>query len=183
MHVIAGKAICFGEALRPAFKKYARQIIDNAKTLAEALLAGGLQLVSGGTDNHLMLVDVTPLGIGGKLAEQALDRCGITVNKNMIPFDERKPIDPSGIRIGTPALTTRGMGTDEMRTIGGWMLAALRAPNDEAALERIRGEIRSLCQQFPVPAAALRIDNTLPQRHRDHSAECRICRMIRSNLH
>ncbi len=110
MHVIAGKAVCFGEALRPEFKQYAQQVIDNAQALAEALLAGGLQLVSGGTDNHLMLVDVTPLGIGGKTAETALDACGITVNKNMIPFDQRKPMDPSGIRIGTPALTTRGMG-------------------------------------------------------------------------
>jgi glycine hydroxymethyltransferase len=155
MHIIAGKAICFAEAMRPEFKKYARQIIDNAKALAEALLAGGLKLVSGGTDNHLLLVDVTPLGIGGKLAEQALDRCGITINKNMIPFDERKPVDPSGIRVGTPALTTRGMGTDEMRTIGKWILEALRAPEDEAVLNRIRNEIRTLCQQFPVPAAAL----------------------------
>jgi glycine hydroxymethyltransferase len=155
MHIIAGKAICFGEALRPEFKTYARQIIDNAKTLAETLLAGGLKLVSGGTDNHLLLVDVTPLGIGGKLAEQTLDRCGITVNKNMIPYDERKPVDPSGIRIGTPALTTRGMKTDQMRTIGGWILRALRAPEDESTLNNIRGEIRDLCQQFPVPAAAL----------------------------
>lgn len=155
MHIIAGKAICFGEALRPEFKTYARQIIDNAKALAEVLLAGGLKLVSGGTDNHLLLVDVTPLGIGGKLAEQTLDRCGITVNKNMIPYDERKPVDPSGIRVGTPALTTRGMKTDQMRQIGSWMLSALRSPNDEVALNRIRGEIRELCQQFPVPAAAL----------------------------
>ncbi len=156
MHIIAGKAICFSEAMRPEFKTYARRIIENAKTLADVLLAGGLKLVSGGTDNHLMLADVTPLGIGGKLAEESLDRCGITVNKNMIPFDERKPVDPSGIRIGTPALTTRGMGPDEMRTIGAWMLAALRAPNDPATLERIRSEIRQLCAQFPVPAAALR---------------------------
>jgi glycine hydroxymethyltransferase len=155
MHIIAGKAICFAEAMRPEFKKYARQIIDNAKTLAETLLSGGLKLVSGGTDNHLMLVDVTSLGIGGKLAEQALDRCGITINKNMIPFDERKPVDPSGIRVGTPALTTRGMGTDEMRTIGKWMLEALRAPQDEMVLKRISSEIRTLCQHFPVPAAAL----------------------------
>ena len=102
-----------------------------------------------------MLVDVTPLGIGGKLAEQALDRCGITVNKNMIPYDERKPVDPSGIRVGTPALTTRGMKTEQMRTIGAWMLAALRAPDDEAALQKIRSEIQDLCQDFPVPAAAL----------------------------
>jgi glycine hydroxymethyltransferase len=154
MHIIAGKAVCFGEALRPEFKRYARQIIENAKTLAESLLAGGLKLVSGGTDNHLLLVDVTPLGIGGKLAEQTLDRCGITVNKNMIPYDQRKPVDPSGIRVGTPALTTRGMGSDEMCRIGLWMLAALRAPNDESVFNRIRGEIRALCKQFPVPAAA-----------------------------
>jgi glycine hydroxymethyltransferase len=155
MHIIAGKAICFAEAMRPEFKKYARQIIDNSKVLAEMLLAGGLKLVSGGTDNHLLLVDVTPLGIGGKLAEQALDRCGITVNKNMIPFDERKPVDPSGIRVGTPALTTRGMGTSEMRTIGKWILEALRSPEDTSVLSRISAEIRTLCQQFPVPAAAL----------------------------
>jgi glycine hydroxymethyltransferase len=156
MHIIAGKAICFAEAMRPEFKKYGQQVIDNAKALAEVLLAGGLKLVSGGTDNHLLLVDVTPLGIGGKVAEQALDHCGITINKNMIPFDERKPVDPSGIRVGTPALTTRGMGTSEMRTIGKWMLEALRAPEDEAVLKRISNEIRTLCQQFPVPAAALK---------------------------
>src|SRR5262249_8943056 len=142
MHIIAGKAICFGEALRPEFKTYARQIIDNAKVLAETLLAGGLKLVSSGTDNHLMLADVTPLNIGGKLAEEVLDRCGITINKNMIPYDERKPVDPSGIRIGTPALTTRGMGTSEMKQIGKWMLEALRAPEDEKVLTRIRNEIR-----------------------------------------
>jgi glycine hydroxymethyltransferase len=156
MHVIAGKAICFGEALRPEFKKYAQQIIDNAKALAETLIAGGLKLVSGGTDNHLMLADVTPLGIGGKLAEEALDRCGITINKNMIPYDERKPVDPSGIRLGTPALTTRGMGVAEMRTVGNWIIEALRAPNDDKTLTRIRNEIATLCKQFPVPAAALK---------------------------
>jgi len=156
MHIIAGKAICFGEAMQPEFKKYAQRIIENAKALADVLLSGGLKLVSGGTDNHLLLVDVTPLGIGGKVAEEALDRCGITINKNMIPFDERKPVDPSGIRIGTPALTTRGMGTGEMRQIGGWMLAALRTPGDDAVLKRIRGDIHALCQQFPVPAAALK---------------------------
>jgi glycine hydroxymethyltransferase len=155
MHIIAGKAICFGEALRPEFKQYAQRILDNAKSLAETLLAGGLKLVSGGTDNHLLLVDVTPLAIGGKLAETALDRCGITINKNMIPYDERKPVDPSGIRLGTPALTTRGMGPSEMGSVGKWILEALRAPEDEAVLARIRGQIRELCRQFPVPAAAL----------------------------
>ncbi|MGD0382679.1 MAG: serine hydroxymethyltransferase, partial [Thermoguttaceae bacterium] len=151
MHVIAGKAVCFGEALAPAFKQYARQIVDNAKTLADTLLSGGLRLVSGGTDNHLMLVDVTVLGLGGKQAEASLDRCGITINKNMIPFDQRKPMDPSGIRIGTPALTTRGMGTAEMRTIGGWFLQVLKAPDDESLHARIRGEVKNLCKQFPVP--------------------------------
>ena len=155
MHVIAGKAICFGEALQPEFKAYAQAIIDNASALAEVLVAGGLQLVSGGTDNHLMLVDVTPLGIGGRTGEEALGACGITVNKNMIPFDQRKPLDPSGIRVGTPALTTRGMGSDEMRRIGRWMLSALQNPADEGLHSRIRGEVSELCHQFPVPAAAL----------------------------
>ena len=155
MHVIAGKAICFGEAMRPEFKEYSQQVIDNAKTLAETLRVGGLAIVSGGTDNHLLCVDVTPLGIGGKQAEATLEACGITVNKNMIPFDQRRPMDPSGIRIGTPALTTRGMGTGEMQTIGGWMLDALRSPDDAAVQERLRGEICALCRQFPVPAAAM----------------------------
>ena len=111
MHVIAGKAVCFGEALTPAYHQYIRQVVENAKTLADVLLAGGVKLVSGGTDNHLILADVTPLGTTGGQAEKALERCGITINKNMIPFDQRKPMDPSGVRIGTPALTTRGMGT------------------------------------------------------------------------
>lgn len=151
MHVIAGKAVCFGEALKPEFKAYGRAIIANAKALAEVLLSGGLKLVSGGTDNHLVLVDVTPLSTGGKLATKVLEHCGITVNMNMIPFDQRKPLDPSGIRIGTPALTTRGMGPSEMEQIGRWMLAALKSPTDTALQHRIRGEVRSLCSHFPVP--------------------------------
>jgi glycine hydroxymethyltransferase len=151
MHVIAAKAICFREASQPAFQEYARQVIANAKALAEVLLQGGLALVSGGTDNHLLLVDVTPLGLGGRLAEDTLDRCGITVNKNMIPFDQRKPIDPSGIRVGTPAITTRGLGKVEMECIGQWMLQALRSPGDETVLTRVRGQVRELCRQFPVP--------------------------------
>lgn len=155
MHIIAGKAICLREAMQPEFKAYAQQIIDNARALAEVLSSGGLRLISGGTDNHLMLVDVTAIGITGKIAEEALDRCGITVNKNMIPFDERKPLDPSGIRIGTPALTTRGMKLDEMRRIGAWMLEILRCPEDASSTERIRGEVRELCGNFPVPAAAI----------------------------
>ena len=153
MHVIAGKAVAFAEALRPDFKAYGRRVIDNARALAATLAAGGVKLVSGGTDNHLMLVDVTPLSIGGKLAEATLDRCGITCNKNMIPYDERKPMDPSGIRLGTPALTTRGMGTDEMRAIAAWILRALRSPDDAGLVETIRREVAELAEQFPVPAA------------------------------
>jgi glycine hydroxymethyltransferase len=153
MHVIAGKAICFGEALRPEFKRYAQKIIDNAKALADGLLAGGVRLVSGGTDNHLLLLDVTTLGLGGKQAETVMGSCGITVNKNMIPFDERKPMDPSGVRIGTPALTTRGMGVAEMKRIADWMLSALKAPDDARLHTRILGEVFDVCQQFPVPAA------------------------------
>jgi len=155
MHVIAGKAVCFGEALRPEFKVYAQQVLDNAQVLAETLASGGLKLVSGGTENHLMLVDVTPLGVGGKVAEEALGHCHITVNKNMIPYDQRKPVDPSGVRIGTPALTSRGMGEDEMRSVGRWILEALRGADDAAVQERIRNEVSTLCESFPVPAAAL----------------------------
>jgi glycine hydroxymethyltransferase len=155
MHAVAGKAICFAEAMQPEFKAYAQCIIDNAQALAEVLASGGLRLVSGGTDNHLVLVDVTPLGIGGKQAEAVLEQCGITVNKNLIPFDERRPMDPSGIRIGTPALTTRGMGPEEMRSIGAWMLQSLKAPEDQALQQRIREDVEKLCEQFPVPAAVL----------------------------
>ncbi|MEN6449062.1 MAG: serine hydroxymethyltransferase [Thermoguttaceae bacterium] len=154
MHVIAAKAVCFGEALTPAYREYIRQVMENAKTLAEVLLAGGVKLVSGGTDNHLILADVTPLGTTGGQAEKALERCGITINKNMIPFDQRKPMDPSGVRIGTPALTTRGMKADEMRRIGGWILEVLRAPDDEELGKRIRGQVLDLCKQFPVPGDA-----------------------------
>ncbi|MEE8452804.1 MAG: serine hydroxymethyltransferase, partial [Thermoguttaceae bacterium] len=124
MHIVAAKAICFGEALTEEYKQYAGRVVANAGVLAEVLRAGGMLLVSGGTDNHLMLADVTSMGLTGRRAEETLGRCGITVNMNMIPFDQRKPMDPSGIRIGTPALTTRGMGSDEMRQIGGWILDA-----------------------------------------------------------
>ena len=158
MHVIAAKAVCFAEALQPDYKQYVQQIVKNAKTLAEVLTGGNLSLVSGGTDNHLMLVDVTPLGIGGKIAEQSLEACGITVNKNMIPFDERKPVDPSGIRVGTPALTSRGMGSDEMKQVGAWMLSALHHADDPNTLQGIRSEVSSFCQHFPVPT-----DATVPQ--------------------
>lgn len=155
MHVVAGKAVCFGEALQPEFKQYGQAVIDNAKALADSLASDGMRLISGGTDNHLLLVDVTSVGLGGKQAEQTLDSCGITVNMNMIPFDARKPMDPSGIRIGTPALTTRGMGTDEMKRIGQWISQALRGTDNQQTLSSIRNEIRELCTSFPVPAAAL----------------------------
>lgn len=157
MHVVAGKAVCFGEALKPEFKTYAKQVKANAKALAETLMAGGLNLVSGGTDNHLMLVDVTTKGIGGTLAEDTLGACGITANKNMIPFDERKPMDPSGIRLGTPALTTRGMGEDQMKEIGGWIVESLSNPEDKALLEKIHGQVKELCQQYPVPAHGMNV--------------------------
>lgn len=152
MHVIAGKAVIFAEAAAPAFQEYARQVVANAKVLAEELSSAGLRLASGGTDNHLMLVDVTSLGaMTGKKAEAALDRAGITVNKNMIPYDPRKPLDPSGVRIGTPALTTRGMKEPEMKRVAGWILKALRSADDETAISRLREEIREFCADFPVP--------------------------------
>jgi glycine hydroxymethyltransferase len=150
-HIIAGKAVCFNEALQPEFKTYARQIVANAKVLAETLMAGGIAISSGGTDNHLMLCDVTSIGLTGSIAEKSLDRAGITVNKNMIPYDQRKPLDPSGIRLGTPALTTRGMKEPEMKQVGGWILDVLRAADDTSTAERVRNEIREMCKNFPVP--------------------------------
>ncbi|MCO8120530.1 serine hydroxymethyltransferase [Stieleria sp. TO1_6] len=152
MHVIAGKAVCFAEALADDYRVYAQSVVDNAKVLAETLTAAGLRLVSGGTDNHLLLVDVTAVGLGGKVAESVLDACGITVNMNMIPFDQRKPMDPSGIRIGTPALTSRGMGETEMRRVGTWIHNALSNSEDSELHGRIRSEIREMCEGFPVPA-------------------------------
>ena len=157
MHVIAGKAVCFHEALQPEFRTYAKQVVENAKALADELIRGGLRLLSGGTDNHLMLVDVTAVGSTGKIAEKSLEACGITVNMNMIPYDQRKPMDPSGIRIGTPALTTRGMGVTQMQDIGAWIVAALKNPEDADGLENIRGQVSELCAQFPVPAAAITV--------------------------
>jgi glycine hydroxymethyltransferase len=151
-HVIAGKAVCLREALRPDFKQYAAQIVANAKALADRLISAGFRLTSGGTDNHLMLVDVTAKGLTGKQAESALGRAAITVNKNLIPFDKRKPLDPSGIRIGTPALTTRGMKEDAMRQIGAWIVAVLGAPDDEALSTRVRREIAEFNRDYPVPA-------------------------------
>jgi glycine hydroxymethyltransferase len=138
--------------LRPDFKIYAAQTVANAKVLAESLAAAGFRIVSGGTDNHLMLVDVFQKGILGSEAELALGKAGITVNKNSIPYDTNPPLKPSGIRVGTPALTTRGMKEQEMRTIGAWIAKALEVRNDAAALERIRLEVAELANQFPLYA-------------------------------
>lgn len=155
MHMVAAKAVCFAEAMTPEYKKYGQAIVENSKVLADTLLSTGLRLVSGGTDNHMMLVDVTVVDLGGKKAEAVLDQCGITVNMNMIPFDQRKPMDPSGIRIGTPALTTRGMGTDEMKQIGNWIYQSLVNADDAALHEKIRRSVCQMCENFPVPAHAV----------------------------
>lgn len=152
MHIVAAKAVAFAEALRPEFRTYAAQINANAKALAAALQSAGYRLVSGGTDNHLMLVDVFEKGILGSEAEAALGKAGITVNKNSIPWDTNPPLKPSGIRVGTPALTTRGMKEAEMQTIGAWIAKALEQRNDDAALEHIRGEVAELANHFPLYA-------------------------------
>jgi glycine hydroxymethyltransferase len=151
-HVIAAKAVAFGEALRPEFKEYQRRIVENAQALAEGLVRAGLRLVSGGTDNHLMLVDLRPKRLTGKVAEEALGKAGITVNKNMIPWDPEKPMTTSGIRVGTPALTTRGMGKAEMGAVAALIGRALDAPGDDGALAKLRGEVKDLCRQFPMYA-------------------------------
>jgi len=150
VHVIAAKAVCFEEALQPDFRDYARQVVANAKVLAETLAAEGFRLISGGTDTHLMLVDVFSQGMLGSEAERALDLAGITVNKNAIPFDTNPPLKPSGIRIGTPALTTRGMKETEMRQIGRWISEALHQRTDNAILAKIRTQIRALAEVFPL---------------------------------
>ncbi len=150
MHIVAAKAVAFHEALQPDFRVYQKQIVKNAQALAAALQRAGCRLVSGGTDNHLMLVDLRPKGLTGKLAEAALDKAGITVNKNMIPFDPEKPMVTSGIRVGTPALTTRGMKEREMALVGELLGEALDNASDEAALDRVRGKVRELAQAFPL---------------------------------
>jgi glycine hydroxymethyltransferase len=153
MHVIAAKAVAFGEALKPEFKTYQSEVLSNAKILAESLAAEGFRLVSGGTDNHLMLVDLTAFDDGsvtGKDAEAWLDKAHITVNKNSIPGDQRSPFVTSGIRVGTPASTTRGFGTSEMRQIAKWIAAAVRSKGDEAKLASIGADVKTLCAKFPV---------------------------------
>ena len=150
MHIIAAKAVCFKEAAEPAFIDYQKQIVANAKKLASVLTASGFRLVSGGTDNHLMLVDVFSKGITGKVAEAALGKAGMTVNKNAIPFDQNPPMVASGIRVGTPAVTTRGMREAEMEIIGELFTRALQTPDDDHALGMVRAEVEGLCRKFPL---------------------------------
>lgn len=150
MHVIAAKAVCFGEALQPDFKQYAANTKKNAQVLAEELVKNGIRIVSGGTDSHLVLADVGAIGISGKDAEHLLEQAGITCNKNMIPFDTRKPMETSGIRLGTPALTTRGMGEEQMRQIGDWIGQVLKNADDEALHRKIRDEVDQLSKAFPL---------------------------------
>ncbi len=150
MHIIAAKAVCLKEAMEPGFVEYQQQIVANARRLAAALVAGGFRLVSGGTDNHLMLVDVFSRGITGKAAEAALGAAGITVNKNAIPFDQNPPMVASGIRIGTPAITSRGMREPEMDRIGELIARVLASPDDQAGIGRVRTEVEALCRKFPL---------------------------------
>jgi glycine hydroxymethyltransferase len=154
-HIIAAKAVAFGEALQPEFKTYQQRVLDNAQALAAGLLQGGLRLVAGGTDTHLMLCDLRPKKLTGKIAEQALGRAQITTNKNMIPGDPEKPFVTSGLRLGTPALTTRGMGPAEMKVIARLILRVLDAPEDEKVLGRVAVEVKDLCKQFPLYAKRL----------------------------
>ncbi len=152
VHIIAAKAICFHEAMQPSFKDYARQVVANAKVLAQTLADEGFRIISGGTDTHLMLVDVFAKGMLGSEAEKALGEAGITVNKNAIPFDTNPPLKPSGIRIGTPAITTRGMKEAEMKQVGRWIAEALNHRTDTAALAQVRKQVLGLCEQFPLYA-------------------------------
>ncbi len=150
MHIIAAKAVCFREAATPAFKDYQKQLVANAKRLSAAMTAAGFRIVSGGTDNHIVLVDTFSKGITGKVAEAALGQAGITVNKNAIPFDQNPPMVASGVRLGTPAVTTRGMGEAQMDEIAGFISRALASPEDAAALATIKQEVEQLCRKFPL---------------------------------
>ncbi len=150
MHVIAAKAVAFQEALQPGFIDYQKQIVKNAKRMGDKLMQSGFKLVSGGTDNHLVLVDLRDTDITGHIAEESLDKAGITVNKNAVPFDPRPPAVTSGIRIGTPAITTRGMKEDEMDTVAGWITEAFENHDNDAVLSRIKNEVKDLCTNFPV---------------------------------
>jgi glycine hydroxymethyltransferase len=150
MHVIAAKAVAFKEALMPEFREYQAQILKNAQAMADQLISQGFRLVSGGTDNHLMLVDLTSKGVTGKDAQEALDRAAITVNKNGIPFDTQGPMVTSGIRIGTPALTTRGMKEDDMRLIASLIAEVINHINDEPKIKAVAEKVKTLCARFPL---------------------------------
>src|SRR5438046_338178 len=152
VHIIAAKAVCFREAMQPSFKDYARQVVANAKVLAQSLADEGFRIISGGTDTHLMLVDVFAKGMLGSEAEKALGEAGVTVNKNALPLDTNPPMKPSGIRVGTPAITTRGMKEAEMKQVGRWIAEALNQRADSIALTRIRKQVLELCEQFPLYA-------------------------------
>jgi glycine hydroxymethyltransferase len=154
-HVTAGIAVAAREAATPEFKAYAARIVENAKALAAALAQRGFGVITGGTDNHLLLVDVTSKGVTGKALAQALDRAGIVLNYNSVPFDPRKPFDPSGVRIGTPAVTSRGMGTDVMEMLAAWIDRVTQAPGDEASLARIADEVKAVCAKYPAPGLRL----------------------------
>jgi glycine hydroxymethyltransferase len=155
VHVIAAKAVSFLEALQPEFKTYQKNIVDNAKVLAESLVGEGLRIVTGGTDNHLFLLDLTPVNLTGKEAEKILGEVDITVNKNTIPFDSKSPMVASGIRIGTPALTTRKMGVNEMKKIGRLIADALKNKDNESRKSDIRKQVKNLCSDFPLYASRL----------------------------
>ena len=150
MHIIAAKAVALGEALKPEFKEYQKLVIENARTMAQDLVDAGFDLVSGGTDNHLMLVDLTNKDITGKDAEIALDKAGITVNKNTVPFETRSPFVTSGIRLGTPALTTRGMKPEHMHKVVDWIVKALESMNNDSILNEIRQEVEKFAREFPL---------------------------------
>lgn len=154
-HINAAKAVAFKEALQPEFKEYAAQVIKNAKVLASELMNFGFKVISGGTDNHLMLIDMTSKNSTGKEADHALELAGISCNKNMVPYDTRSPFDPSGIRLGTPAVTTRGLKEAEMKILAKWINDVCSAPTDEATQTRVRGEVKELCKKFPVPGITL----------------------------
>jgi glycine hydroxymethyltransferase len=154
-HVTAGIAVAAHEAARPEFKQYARAIVENAQALGAALSERGFGVITGGTDNHLLLLDVTSKGVTGKQLAQALDRAGIVLNYNSVPFDPRKPFDPSGVRIGTPAVTSRGMGKDSMLKIADWIDRVTKTTGDEAALTRIAGEVKEHCAKYPAPGVRL----------------------------
>lgn len=153
MHTIAAKAVCFGEALQPSFKTYIGQVVQNAKTLSGALVEEGFNLTSNGTDNHLFLLDLRKENITGKDAEAALEKAGITTNKNMVPFDDKSPFITSGVRIGTPAITTRGMKESEMKLIAAWITKTIRNATDDAVLKKIRSEVGAMCEKFPLFSA------------------------------